>query len=100
MQIDLNDPSQLTRQKIGDLIASGDDRTHTQLRVTDAGIAYLSDAVGTQQLNGVAFRLETFAAGNDYVGQAASQDSEWIERLYRVLKENWPNPKTSYTDVF
>ncbi len=46
------------------------------------------------------FRLETWSAGNGYVGSDAANDNEWIDRVYKVLQENWPNPKSTYIDVF
>lgn len=100
MQIDLNDPTALTLESVRALIASKDDSRNRQLRVTRGGIAYLSDEVGNQNTDNLAFRLETLMAGNGYVGQGAAQDDEWVERIYRVLKNNWPNPQSSYIDYF
>jgi hypothetical protein len=98
--IDLNDPTQLTLDNVRKLIASEDDSKTWQLRVTDSGIAYLSEAVGLHALDGLAFRLETWHAGNDYVGQRAASDDSWVAGIYRVLKENWPKPKASYIDMY
>ncbi|MCF5837862.1 hypothetical protein [Aeromonas veronii] len=100
MQIDLNNPLDFTIQNVAALIASKDDSVHRQLRVTNAGIAYLSDIVGNQNITGLAFRLETWCAGNNYVGIAASQDNDWVSRIYNVLELNWPNPTDTYIDIF
>ena len=100
MQIDLNKSSDFTLANVAKLITSGDDTSDTQLRVTTKGIAYLSKTVGAQSINDLAFRLETWSAGSDYVGMAASQDTKWVERVYNALKKNWPNPTTTYIDVF
>lgn len=100
MQIYLNNPLDFTIQNVATLIASKDDSEHRQLRVTNAGIAYLSDIVGNQNITGLAFRLETWCAGNNYVGIAASQDNDWVSRIYNVLELNWPNPTDTYIDIF
>ena len=100
MTIDLNDPLKFTVDNVRKLIASGNDRSHSQLRVSETGIAYLSDTVGGDQIDDLAFRLETFSAGRDYVGEAASRDEEWVERVYKALKDNWPNPTSTYIDLF
>ena len=59
--IDLNNPEALTRGSVAQLIASASDRTNTQLRVTKDGLAFISSTdVGANNVEGVAFRLETF----------------------------------------
>lgn len=100
MQIDLNDPNQFTLDGVKALIASADDSKNHQLRVTNTGMAFLSNDVGNIATNNLAFRFETWDEGNDYVGLSASQDNEWVSRIYKALKENWPNPKHSYIDEF
>jgi hypothetical protein len=100
MKIDLNKPNELTLDNVRRLLASGDDRSHSQLRVSEAGIAYLSEYIGSERTDGLAFRLETFAARKGYVGTAASQDDEWVSRILEVLRKNWPNPASEYIDEF
>lgn len=100
MKLDLNRPDQFTLEGVKALIASKDDSRHRQLRVTVDGVAYLSDTVGNADTDGLAFRFETWDAGNDYVGIAASQDEKWVSRIYEALRNNWPNPKSSYLDFF
>lgn len=39
-------------------------------------------------------------AGNGHVGTDVANDDEWIDRVYKVLQENWPNPRNSYIAVF
>ena len=46
----------------------------------------------------LAFRFETWTAGNAYVGPDAAKDDKWVEKVYNDLKENWPNPKSAYID--
>ncbi|WP_432263329.1 hypothetical protein [Cupriavidus sp. TMH.W2] len=98
--IDLNTPGALSLKSVADLLASGDDSTHTQLRVSSAGIASLSKTVGNVNTGGLAFRLETWTAGNGYVGQAAAADAKWVKRVHDVLQANWPTPSSTYIDYF
>ncbi len=100
MKINLNDPQQFTFENVRKLIASKDDSQHRQLRVTKDGIAYLSDTIGNKDIDDLSFRLETWIAGNDYVGEAASDDDKWVEKIYKCLKANWPNPKSTFIDIF
>lgn len=99
-QIDLKVPGALTLQSVAALIGSKDDSAHRQLRVTSNGIAYLSDEVGNLNTTGLAFRLETWSAGNNYVGQRASQDADLVQRVYNCLSSNWPTPSDTYIDVY
>jgi len=98
--IDLTVPGALSLKSVSSLLAAGDDSTHTQLRVSSTGIASLSKTVGSSNINGLAFRLETWAAGNGYVGPAAAADKAWVDRVYRVLVSNWPAPSSTYIDFF
>jgi len=90
----------VTIEEVEKLIALGDDSTHSQIRVTRDGLAYLSKKVGSRGADQVLFRLRTFAAGNDYVGPDAAKDALWIKRIYRALKKNWPTPYNSFIDIF
>ena len=56
--------------------------------------------VGAEDIDNLCSRLETSIAGNGYVVPDAANDDEWIDRVYDVLQENWPNPKSQYIDVF
>ncbi|MFM5646356.1 hypothetical protein [Aeromonas caviae] len=96
--IDLNDPEQFTKKNVSNLIGSVIDNQNWQLRVTKSGIAYLSDVVGNQNTENLAFRLETWCAGNNYVGFQAAHDESWVNQVYEDLKENWPNPKSTLID--
>ena len=100
MQIDLNDPDQFTLEQVRRLIASGNGARHTQLRVNRAGLAWLSEVVGGQQLEGLRFRLETWAAGSGYVGKVAASDEVWVTQIYNALKQNWPKPPFDYIDIY
>ncbi|MDH1012024.1 hypothetical protein N5J43_16785 [Pseudomonas nicosulfuronedens] len=101
MQIDLNQPGALTKQAVRDLIASVTDEDHVQLRVTKSGKAYISTTdVAAKNIDDLAFRLETWAAAGGWVGPDAAKDDEWVERIFNVIQENWPNPKFSYIDIY
>jgi hypothetical protein len=101
MQIDLNDPDALTLDSVRQLLASASDDEHTQLRVTKDGIAYLSSGiVGGAEIDGLRFRLETWAKGSGYVGRVAASDEVWVMQIYNALKDNWPNPAFDYIDIY
>lgn len=100
MELDLNKP--YTTADVAALIASKDDSEHRQLRVTTDGKAYLSDTFAVESWPGHAFVFETFVAGNDYVGPNAAKDTEWVERIERSLRDNWPykGASTDFIDNF
>lgn len=101
MQIDLNEPGALTLEAVRQLIAAGNDHVHHQLRVSQAGIAWLStEAVGGQGIEGLRFRLETWAAGSGYVGAVAACDDVWVQQVFNALEQNWPNPPFDYIDIY
>ena len=56
----------------------GDDSKNSQLRVSKNGRAYISNVVGAEDIDRLCFRLETWAAGNVYVGSDAVND-DWID---------------------
>lgn len=101
VQIDLTQPDALTPQAVRQLLASASDKVHTQLRVSKAGIAYISSGVvGGAQIDGVLFRLETWAAGSGYVGEVAASDEAWVMQVLNALKQNWPKPAFDYIDIY
>lgn len=101
MQIDLSNPEGFTLGAVRQLLASASDDVHTQLRVTKTGIAYISSgAVGGVDIDGLLFRLETWAAGSGYVGKVAASDEVWVMQIFNALKDNWPNPPFDYIDVY
>ncbi|MCC4290638.1 hypothetical protein [Vreelandella aquamarina] len=98
MLLDLNTP--YTHDDVAELIASKDDSHDRQLRVSNDGIAYLSDDVGADNLDGVLFRLGTWDAGDSHVGDAAAAHQEWVSRIYNALQKHWPKPASTYIDHF
>ncbi|WP_426263956.1 hypothetical protein [Sphingomonas sp. PWP1-2] len=97
MKIDLN--SSFTSDDVVALLASEDDSKNRQIRVTGAGIAYISDVVGNNDIAGLAFRLPTWNAGNDYTGVRAAADTNFVARVENALRSNWPIPASTYIDV-
>jgi hypothetical protein len=102
VQIDLNKPESLTLAAVRQLIASASDDEHAQLRVTRAGIAYISSGkvVGGVDIDGLLFRLETWAKGSGYVGNVAASDEVWVTQIFNALKQNWPAPSSDYIDIY
>ncbi|WP_263262074.1 hypothetical protein [Pseudomonas sp. RIT-PI-S] len=101
MPIDLTLPGEPSLVSVRRLLAEGSDRAHSQLRVNEAGIAWLStSAIGGQALAGLRFRLETWAAGSGCVGPAAAQDDAWVAKIQAVLQSNWPHPRSDYLDIY
>lgn len=100
MRINLNNPDDFTMESIQKLIASEDDTVNTQFRITNDGYLILSKDTGSENLQNIVFRLETNIAGNDYVGISASEDLNWVKRVYDVIEKNWPTPESPYCDDF
>lgn len=91
--LNLNDPSQFHEFGVARLLASRSGEENCQLRVSAEGVAYLSDLIGNQRLEGLAFRMETWIGGNGYAGLEAAQDPNYVRTIYRRLRENWPSVK-------
>jgi len=100
VQIDLNNPEQFTLEAVRALLAAGSNAVHNQLRVNRGGIAWLSPVVGGRDLEGLAFRLETWSAGSGCVGEQAAADERWVLQVFNVLKANWPKPSSDYIDLY
>ena len=101
VHIDLKQSDSLTLDAVRALIASGNPAIHTQLRVTRDGIAFLStEAVGGTDIQGLCFRLETWAAGSGYVGAAAASDATWVKQIHTALQTHWPMPLSDYIDLY
>lgn len=92
----------ITLEQLRQLIANGDDRYDSQIRVSHDGMVYLSqDAVGAECIDDVAFRFETFCANNGFVGAAAAEVDSHVKPIFNALKGNWNNGcKKRYIDDF
>lgn len=101
MQIDLKEPGQFTEMAVRQLIASGQDKVHNQLRVSSSGIAYLSvDAIGGAAIEGLCFRFETWSAWSGCVGEVAACDEVWVRQIFNALHQHWTHPGQDYIDVY
>lgn len=98
MKIDLND-HKFTLEDVRKIIASKDDSKDRQLRVTKEGIAYISDITGAEDKDNLSFRAETWDEGNGYTGVRAASDDDWVARVYKCLKDNWPQPIARVVDL-
>ncbi len=101
MFIDLTNAQSFTLDAVRQMIADADDNVHNQLRVSRQGKAWLSTlAVGGADIDGLLFRLETWAAGSGCVGPIAASDAVWVMQIYNALRDNWANPRSDYVDVY
>lgn len=101
VQIDLSNPDNLTLEAVRQLLGSASDDEHTQLRVSKAGVAYISSGVvGGADIGGLLFRLETWAKGSGYVGNVAASDEVWVTQILNALTQNWPKPSSDYIDIY
>jgi len=98
MTIDLNKEDEYTFENFQKLMASKDDSQHRQVRVTYEGIVFLSDTVGSSNLNGILFSLKTFTQGCDDVGEDAANDKGHAMRYFRGL-ENYPELKENIDNL-
>jgi|SRR5580704_7304010 hypothetical protein len=101
-----------TVQELRELINAQNDRAgHHVLWVAKTGDVRVS--MVPEDLTPVGFedehpemqlRLETFQAGNDYVGPNAANDVDWINQLFEALKKEWAQAKgkreVQYVDQF
>jgi hypothetical protein len=96
--IDLSQPNALSLEAVSSLLRSKDDTQHRQLRVTKEGIAFLPDQTGSDSIDNLLFRFETWCAGNGDCGEEAASDIDHVRRVHANLKDNWPRPKSTYID--
>lgn len=100
MRIDIKEEEEFTIESVKELMRSVDDSKMTQYRVTEDGYLFLSEDVGNRNLDGILFRLETNGAFGGYAGPNAANDESWVERVFNVVKKNWPHPESTYIDNF
>lgn len=92
----------LTLEELKQIIANGDDTHDNQIRCTKEGMVFLSeDIVGADDIDNIAFRFETFDAGNDYVGHNAANDEKFMARIYKAIIDYRDSGcKRTYIDIF
>ncbi|SIO66910.1 hypothetical protein SAMN05443247_11527 [Bradyrhizobium erythrophlei] len=98
--INLNKPETFTIETVRELIASKDDSQRRQLRVSEDGVVYLSDAIGNLELDGVRFALTTWLEGNDYVGAAAAKDDKWVKSVHDTVEMHWNKGTRGVTEDY
>jgi hypothetical protein len=98
-KIDMNEPSEFTINNLKIILEAGDETINNQLRITDDGILFLSQDVGTTNLDGIKSRLETFGSYTNCVGGDISDDKEWLERVYKGIKKIWEE-EIAYCDQY
>jgi hypothetical protein len=96
--IDLSQPNALSLKAVSALLRSKDNTQPRQLRVAKEGVAFISDQTGNDNLDGLLFRFETWSIGNAYCGEDAANDMDWVKKIYSDLRDNWPEPKSTYID--
>lgn len=104
MKIDLNNPKDFTFANVRKLLASGNAEIDMEVRVTEDGVAFLSEVTGPEQMEGISFRIGDIAmnAGDgDFIGRAAkaATDDKLVDQVFRTLKKYWSNPGSTCVDV-
>lgn len=96
-----------TKEELRDLLASAeDDKYHHIIWVDKLGIVYITPLDGDLSPAGwfeenrhrVKFRYETCVCGNDYVGENASRDEKYVNKLFSELLRDWQQGKMGYID--
>jgi hypothetical protein len=90
-----------TAEQLRELVRQCDDSAgHHVLWVRKTGDVELSlipesetPAESRQAHPDMQLRLETFQAGNEYVGPEAADDEEWIAELFERLRNEWRQAK-------
>jgi hypothetical protein len=90
-----------TVEQLGELVRRCDDSSgHHVLWVKKTGDVEISripesetPAEFQQAHPDMQLRLETFQAGNEYVGPEAADDEEWISELFERLRKEWRQAK-------
>ena len=86
MQIDLKQAGALTPDSVRELLTSASDATNTQLCVSKDGIAFIR--VASDQMEGLAFRIETWIQGTGNVGPGVARE-EVSYALQRDGRNKW-----------
>jgi hypothetical protein len=85
---------------------ANDDAAHHMLWVGNDGEVHIDPlpenvspvAYAETKQSEMRFRFETLDRGNSYVGYEASQDEQWVSRLYRALTRSWASGVHGYSD--
>jgi len=77
----------LTIEELKEIIATGDNSIDNQLRCRKDGIIFLSQEVGNNNIEDIAFRFEIFYRGTNRVGPSAANNKHYIEHIFRSIKK-------------
>lgn len=105
MTINLNNPNELNFANVRNLLASGRDDIDLELRVTDGGIVFLSDATGPEQMDGICFRIgeaNMNAHDREYIGPSAAAvtDDKLVDQVLRTIAKYWQmKPQSRFAEM-
>lgn len=89
-----------TIDQMRELIYNGNDNFNNQIRVSNDGFIFLSDdKTGLDSIEKIKYRMETFCAGNEYIGPKASTDNKYVSSLFTMFTTAWnDNINEDYLD--
>ena len=90
----------ITESIYKDMIANANDCIPHQLRVDWSGDVYISTITGSEEIEGIKFRWESWDARNGYVGPRAASDHEYIKQSVESLKQCWEDGIRGYCDYY
>ncbi len=105
MTINLNNPGELNRTNVRQLLAAGRDDIDVELRVTDNGIVFLSEVTGPERMGGICFRIggmNTDAHDTEFIGpnSAAMTDDNLVDQVLRTIAKYWEiKPNSRFADL-
>jgi hypothetical protein len=85
-----------TIDKLRQLIASRNDDQDRQLRVSNDGIIYIEDDPHRNGLTEAHCALNIWNEGEGYLGHDAAQEDQFMNSIFKVLQNNWPERKAAY----
>lgn len=89
---------ELDQEKLAILFAETDDRCLNQLRVDHGGDVYMVKGGGTESLQSVKFRFESFGHYNGYTGPIKASDESYINSHLRDVRLAWERGVKGYVD--
>jgi hypothetical protein len=98
MFIDIRDNNDFSVAGVKKLLASKDDSSHRQMRVSHDGRVGLYNYEGRPDSGEFKFWFEVWCGGNDYSGSKASNNSDYVNRVHFDLKNAWQNDSIGLVD--
>lgn len=100
--MNVSDPD-FTFESFRELVRGQDDSFHNSLCVgADGGVYFHTWGNGIKRppFPKDGFRFETFCMGNEYVGDSATGDREFVSKLFSAIKFNWARGTVGYLDAW